>query len=111
MRPVFKQARFRQQLIEPAGFVAAQPGPQYQVGRAGHDVDGVDLQHAHAPDHLEDGILGGGQGWSFQQSLGGQHNSPSLSNCEGHAPIIPEQMCEEKSILQSKWFLRNGNSP
>jgi hypothetical protein len=53
VRPVFEQRAFRQQFVQPAGFVVAHPAPQHQIGTAGDHADGVYLQQAHAPDRRQ----------------------------------------------------------
>ena len=52
MRPIFEQRAFGQVLAEPLRVIVAQAAPEHQIRTARDHADGVDLQHAHAPDGL-----------------------------------------------------------
>jgi len=83
VRPGFGQLAFGQRLVQPGHRVITQPRVQYQVRAARHDVDGVDLQQAHA---LHGGHHVGAPGASpagLQQALGRQLQQARLGKAEG----------------------------
>ena len=58
--------------------VIAQAAPQHQIGAARHDVDGVNLQHLHAPDG------GGNVGFARARRAGGA-SRPVAVSCRARA--------------------------
>ena len=50
VRPAFEDRAFGEQFVQPLRRVPTEPREQHQVRAARNDMDGVDLQHAHACD-------------------------------------------------------------
>src|SRR5690349_1011967 len=75
VRPVFEQRACLEQLLEPARVVVTEAAPQHEVGTAGDDVDGIDLQNVHLSDDRADSFFGGTRLWAIVQTLRSDHQS------------------------------------
>ena len=71
-----------QVLVEPVRVVRAEPAPQHQVGTARDHADGIDLQHAHAPDRFEHVVAGCGPAAWIEHALGGEMECARGGECQ-----------------------------
>ena len=107
MGPVFEHAAAGEEVVEPGGVVVAEAAPKDEVGAAGDDVDGVDLEGAHAAD----GVLDIGGRWApptgTAEALRGEQESPDVCLGERHAHAA-DGYCRLASSGRNIWMRSMG---
>src|SRR5665213_3203596 len=82
MRPGFEDRAFFEQLFEPLRLVHTEPGKQHEIRAARDDVDGIDLQYAHAFDRGKHVRFACTWAWPRKQALRGEMEVARLLDAE-----------------------------